>query len=74
MSDERGRIEFLRQRDGMASARAWIEGTLKIYRQAVLNPHHHAHTPEYRREFIQAYCAFKHWLTKQEATRHDEKI
>ncbi|MGE5242437.1 MAG: hypothetical protein ACM3NI_12400 [Bacteroidota bacterium] len=72
MSDERGRIEFVLQRDGVASARARFDRTLRIYRQAVLNPHHHAHTLECRREFIQAYCAFKHWLTKQEAARHDQ--
>lgn len=62
MSDERGRIEFLLRRDGVVSTRAWVSRTLKIYRRAVLNVQHHAHTPGYRAEFIRAYCAFKHWL------------
>ena len=71
MSDERGRIEFLLRRDGPASTQAWIGRTLKIYRRAALNPHHYANTAEYRREFIQAYCDFKRWLTKQGVLRHD---
>jgi hypothetical protein len=59
---EQGRIEFLVQRDGLAAATQWVRRTLGIYRQAVLNPHHHASRDEYRRRFIQSYCSFKSWL------------
>ncbi len=64
MSDEHGRIQFLLRRDGLASTLEWVDRTIKIYRQAVLNKNHHASLPEYRRKFIQAYCDFKRWLTK----------
>ena len=59
---DEGRIEFLVQRDGLAAATLWVRRTVGIYRRAVLNPHHHASTQEYRAKFIQAYCTFKSWL------------
>lgn len=59
---ERKRIEFLVQRDGMASAQAWVHRTMGIYRRAVLDQSHYASTREYRPAFIRFYCAFKFWL------------
>ena len=45
---ERGRIEFLVRRDGIAEAAQWVHRTVGIYRRAVLNRHHHASRDEYR--------------------------
>lgn len=59
---ERERCEFLVGRDGATAAVEWVRRTAGIYRQAVLNPHHHASHTEYRRLFIASYCAFKAWL------------
>jgi len=61
---EKGRIEFLVQRDGLAAATQWVRRTLGIYRRAVLDPRHHASTQEYRAKFIQSYCSFKSWLSE----------
>jgi len=75
MTDERERIGFLLRRDGLSSTLRWVDQTMKIYRRAVLNKHHHASLPEYRRKYIQSYCDFKHWLTKQGGNiNHDEKL
>jgi hypothetical protein len=59
---EKGRIEFLVQRDGLAAATEWVRRTLGIYRRAVLDTRHHASAQEYRAKFIQSYCSFKSWL------------
>jgi len=59
---DKGRIEFLVRRDGLAAATLWVRRTIGIYRRAVLDPRHHASTQEYRAKFIQAYCTFKSWL------------
>lgn len=56
------RIEFLVARDGINAAAAWVRRTMSIYRRAVLMKNHYASGPPYRREFIEAYCAFKRWL------------
>jgi len=56
------RIDFLVKRDGLAAATQWVCRTMRIYRQAVLNPRHHASAQEYRRKFMQSYCSFKAWL------------
>lgn len=63
---ERERCEFLVRRDGSAAAIKWVQRTARIYRQAVLNPHHHGSRDEYRRRFIQSYCAFKAWLAEMQ--------
>ena len=44
---EKHRIEFLVRRDGEEPARAWVERTLKIYREAIASGGHGA-TKEYR--------------------------
>ena len=42
------RINFLTQRDGKRTARAWVERTLSIYREAITKPGSHASTDSYR--------------------------
>lgn len=61
---ERARIDFLVRRDGIAAAEQWVWRTARIYRRAVLSPHHFASRDEYRRKFIRSYCAFKAWLAR----------
>jgi len=64
---ETGRIRFLIERDGEASARAWALDTARTYRRVVLRRHprwrkpgetHATHTL-YRRGLIQSYVALK---------------
>jgi hypothetical protein len=59
---EAARIEFLLQRDGAAATRIWVRRTLAIYRRAVLDQRHFAHTAEYRRKFISSCLGFRRWL------------
>ncbi|MDA8109897.1 MAG: hypothetical protein M0015_14895 [Betaproteobacteria bacterium] len=75
---ERARIDFLVQRDGLGGAAQWVRHTIGIYRRAVLDRQHYASRPEYRRGFIQSYCAFKAWLgcvaassNRMHATAHE---
>lgn len=58
---ERGRLGILVRRDGVDEARRWARRTAAIYRSAVLNPQHFAHTGEYRRQFIESYRELKHF-------------
>ena len=44
---EKQRIELLVNRDGLKEARAWVERTVKIYREAIASGGHGA-TKEYR--------------------------
>lgn len=62
MANEQDRIDFLVRRDGEAAAIEWVRRTSASYRRAVLDEHHFASGPMYRREFIQSYCVFKRWL------------
>lgn len=57
--DERARLERLIARDGPEQARAWAQRTEAIYRSAVLDPTHFAHSGEYRRRYILAYLELK---------------
>jgi hypothetical protein len=59
---EAARIEFLLQREGHASTVIWVRRTLAIYRRAVLDHRHFAHTADYRAKFIASYLDFRHWL------------
>lgn len=59
LSDEGERIERVLAREGPEGARAWARRTEALYRNAVLNPNHYAHTSEYRRRFIESYLQFK---------------
>jgi hypothetical protein len=64
LGDERARIERLIQRDGEAQARVWAHRTEALYRSAVLDHNHFAHTPEYRRRFIQSYLQLKRFALR----------
>ncbi len=60
------RINYLVRRDGYEAARAWVERTLKLYREAVSKPGSQASNAAYRPLFEQAIGEFEEWLTKQE--------
>jgi len=69
MSHESQRLTFIEQRDGKEAAANFAKQTLRIYRKAVLtsrkcgcNKPHYASLREYRRSFIESYCAFKQYL------------
>lgn len=59
---ESQRIAFLVDRDGLAVAVKWVQRTMRLYREAVLDRTGFARTDLYRRGFIQSYCDFKRWL------------
>jgi hypothetical protein len=61
-SSEDARIEFLVQRDGRDAATAWVERTLGIYRQAVLDHRSYALLPQYRPLFEDSIRTFESWL------------
>lgn len=56
---ERARIAWLIERDGAEQTRAWARRTAGLYRTAVLDHSHFAHSGEYRRRFIEAYLQLK---------------
>ena len=58
---EQSRIAFLVERDGEEAARAWVERTLKLYRDAIATRSHAAH-PDYRPMFEDSIRAFEEWL------------
>lgn len=59
---EKERIELLVRRDGVEQARAWVERTLKLYREAIASASGHAATKEYRPLFEQSIREFEDWL------------
>ncbi len=59
---ERERIERVSARDGVEQARAWARRTLALYRTAVLDHEHYAHTAAYRRRFIESYLELKRFV------------
>ncbi|MGQ0546897.1 MAG: hypothetical protein ACT4P3_16450 [Betaproteobacteria bacterium] len=59
---ETQRIELLVRRDGVREARAWVERTLKLYREAIASRGSHAATGEYRPRFEQSVRDFEDWL------------
>jgi Raf kinase inhibitor-like YbhB/YbcL family protein len=61
---ERSRIELILAKEGRESARQWARRTAGLYRAAVLNPEHFAHTGARRRQFIEAYLELKHFAEK----------
>lgn len=63
---EKQRIEFLVRRDGVEAARAWVERTLKLYREAIASGTSHAATKEYRPLFEQSIRQFEDWLEGKE--------
>jgi hypothetical protein len=66
MTSERGRIEFLLQRDGIAATIEWVRRTLWIYRHALSGLGGYGHA--YRRELIASCCDFSRWLWRQHAS------
>ena len=61
---EAARIGLLLARDGEAATRDWVRRTLGIYRRAVLDSRHFAHTPGYRRKFLASCADFRRWLRR----------
>lgn len=59
---EQLRITFYENRDGREGAIAFARDTLRTYRLAVLDRHHHASLPEYRPRFIASYLALKRYV------------
>lgn len=59
---EASRIAFLLQRDGAVATQIWVRRTLEIYRSAVMDRKHFAHTRDYRRKFIASILGFRRWL------------
>lgn len=59
---ETERINFLVQRDGEPAARAWIETTLKLYREAIAHPRSHASNKDYQPLFEESIREFEAWL------------
>lgn len=70
---EEQRLAFIEARDGIAGAADFAKRAMAQYRKAVLmsrkrgygKPNQpnisHASLPEYRRKFIESYCAFKRY-------------
>lgn len=58
-ASEQSRIDRLIARDGREQAKRWARRTASLYRAAVLNPEHFAHTGAHRRQFIEAYLELK---------------
>lgn len=63
---EKERIELLVRRDGLNQARAWVERTLKLYREAIASGTSHGATREYRPLFEQSIRDFEEWLKGNE--------
>jgi hypothetical protein len=61
-SAEAVRIALLLQRDGLAATSTWARRTLAVYRRAVLDRRHFAHTAEYRLGFVASCLEFRCWL------------
>lgn len=59
---EASRIAFLLQRDGAVATLIWVRRTLVIYRSAVMDRKHFAHTRDYRRKFIASILDLRRWL------------
>ena len=66
MEQEAQRIEFLLERDGPKAARAWIERTLAIYRDAMESPKSHASLSDYLPSFEASIREFEAWLKNNE--------
>lgn len=60
---EQQRIEFLIERDGPATARDWVERTLKMYRAAANDPGSYASSPHYKPLFEASIHTFEQWLS-----------
>ena len=56
---ERARIARVLSRLGPEQTRTWARRTAALYRTAVLDHEHYAHTAPYRRRFIESYLELK---------------
>lgn len=63
---EQSRVAFLVERDGEEGAQAWVERTLKLYREAITTKSHAA-TPDYRPLFEDSIRVFEQWLRDRES-------
>jgi len=63
MISERGRIEFLLQRDGKEPTIHWVRRTFSIYRLALRS--RSGYGLAYRRELISSCRDFSRWLRQQ---------
>ena len=64
---EAGRIDFLLARDGRQATRAWVERTLRMYREELGRPTSYASDAAYRPRFESAVRAFEEWLAGERA-------
>ncbi len=64
ITSEGQRIRFLTERDGPEAARAWVERTLAIYRNALNSPTSHGSQEHYRTQFEASVSAFEEWLNE----------
>lgn len=67
---EAARIRFLLARDGAVATRDWVGRTLAIYRSAVLNRQHFAHSGHYRKGFVLSILCFRRWLASNGGYGH----
>ncbi len=65
MEREADRIQFIVERDGPAAAQAWVERTLKIYREAINSAASHASKAGYRPLFEDSIQEFEKWLAER---------
>ena len=63
---EMERINFLVKRDGESAARAWVERTLKMYREVISNPRSHASYKDYQPLFQESIHEFEAWLAARQ--------
>ncbi len=61
---EAERIGFLLARDGRQATRAWVERTLRMYREELGRPTSYASDAAYRPRFERAVCEFEEWLVQ----------
>lgn len=53
---ERMRLETLRARDGVDTARGWASWAATLYRRSILDSSHYASQPDFRIVFEQSIC------------------
>jgi hypothetical protein len=58
------RIDRVVAREGREQAKEWARRTAALYRAAVLDPEHFAHTGARRRQFIEAYIELKRFAER----------
>lgn len=61
---EAERIDFLLARDGRQATRAWVERTLRMYREELGRPTSYVSDAPYRPRFESAVREFEEWLAR----------